>query len=307
MVNKARKSVIRCLLPVTYHLLPITFFACVYLWTNLFVFAQNPPCRFDAKTLQFAGSPQEQSRCLLRPVKPRGILGERLEKLPKILEKIVGAKVKIKKQSVRQFLRTNNVSEDSLGGSLDEPLSTAILPNGAKVQAVYFIIHDVSAPNYLLKPFPGNIDDAGWEWNELARWEKMKVAHVFVNRAGESVAAVAFGSVLPEKRFGTKFARDKLKADAKGLQLHVELVQPRRSDINWFAGNDAIAPEPGFTDKQYERLALLYIAASVRRGTWLIPAFHCAVDAGIPDAHDDPQNFDLEKFAARLKGILQDL
>ena len=25
---------------------------------------------------------------------------------------------------------------------------------------------------------------------------------------------------------------------------------------------------------------------------WLIPAFHATVDAGIPDAHDDPQNFD---------------
>ena len=68
---------------------------------------------------------------------------------------------------------------------------------------------------------------------------------------------------------------------------------------------DAIAPTPGFSDKQYERLALLYICASVRRGSWLIPAFHAAVDAGIKDAHDDPQNFELKKFADKLKSILK--
>ena len=35
-----------------------------------------------------------------------------------------------------------------------------------------------------------------------------------------------------------------------------------------------------------ERLALVYIAASIRRGIWMIPAFHAAIDAGIADAHD---------------------
>jgi hypothetical protein len=181
------------------------------------------------------------------------------------------------------------------------------LPNGETIQAVYFLIHDVSAPNYLLIPFPENINAANWEGNDLKRWEKLKVAHVFVNRLGESISAVEFGAILPDKRFGTKFARDKLKTEAKGLQIHIELVQPRRSDANWFVGNDAIAPEIGFTNKQYERLALLYIVSSIRRGIWLIPAFHCAVDAGIPDAHDDPQNFDLGEFNENLKRLLREI
>lgn len=270
-----------------------------------FSLAQKFYCPFNKNDLQFSGLPAEQARCLLRTVKPRGILGEPIKTLPQPLKKLIGEKVKIKKESFRKYLQRNKITEDSIGGSLDERLSIAILPNGEEMQALYFIIHDVSAPNYLLKPFPENINDSDWEGNNLSKWLKTPVAHVFVNRAGESVSVVRFGSVLPEKRFGTKFARDYLKEKAKGLQIHVELVQPRRSDPDWFAGNDAFAPDHGFTDEQYERLALLYIAASVRRGLWLIPGFHCAVDAGIPEAHDDPQNFDLAAFARKLNYFYQ--
>jgi hypothetical protein len=47
------------------------------------------------------------------------------------------------------------------------------------------------------------------------------------------------------------------------------------------------------------------VCASVRRGSWLIPAFHSAIDAGIKDAHDDPQNFELEKFAKALENLVK--
>lgn len=268
-------------------------------------FAQNPSCPFNKQTLQFSGAPLEQARCLLRNVKPRGILDKQSQNLPLPLEKLIGEKVKIKKEKFRKYLQENNISETALGGSLDEKLSIAILPNGKQTQALYFIIHDVSAPNYLLKSFPPYINNDDWEGNDLSKWIKMPVAHVFVNRVGESIAVVEFSSVLPEKKYGTKFARDYLKETAKSLQIHIELVQPRRSDPVWFEGNDAFSPDPGFTEKQYERLALLYIAASLRRGNWLIPAFHCAVDAGIPDAHDDPQNFKLTDFADKLNYFYQ--
>ena len=39
----------------------------------------------------------------------------------------------------------------------------------------------------------------------------------------------------------------------------------------------------------------------------MVPAFHAAVDAGIPDAHDDPQNFDLAHWAKRLNLLLDAL
>jgi hypothetical protein len=50
---------------------------------------------------------------------------------------------------------------------------------------------------------------------------------------------------------------------------------------------------------------LLYVSASLQHGTWLIPGYHAAVDAGIPDAHDDPQNFDLAFWAGRLEQLLE--
>src|SRR6476620_11710465 len=82
------------------------------------VFGQNIPCPFNTETFQFQGSPKEQARCLLRPVKQRGILGEQLKRLPASLEKLIGEKIKIKKESLRKFLIKNNISETSIGGSL---------------------------------------------------------------------------------------------------------------------------------------------------------------------------------------------
>lgn len=87
---------------------------------------------------------------------------------------------------------------------------------------------------------------------------------------------------------------------AKGLFLHVELLQPRRRDPALGPKNDAIAPMPGFTLQQYDKLALLYAMVSARAGSWLIPAYHAALDEGIADGHDDPQNFDLAAFVGAL-------
>src|SRR5205085_8813166 len=57
-----------------------------------FMFAQNSPCKFDETTLQFVGTPIEQARCLLRPNKTGGVLGDELQKLPKPFEKLIGKK-----------------------------------------------------------------------------------------------------------------------------------------------------------------------------------------------------------------------
>lgn len=265
--------------------------------------AQNLPCKFDEKTLQFIGSPIEQAKCLLRPNKPRGVLDNELKRLPKPLENLIGRKVKLKKTKILEYLTSKGISTDSIGGNLNEPLITAKLPGGEKIQALYFIIHDTSTPNYGKAEFPADINEKSWKYNNLAVWQKNPVAHIFVNRLGESVTTTPFSEAV-RKGWGTKFARDFLKEEAKGLQIHIELSQPRRSNPDWFEGNDEIAPEIGFTDEQYERLALLYICASFRRGDWLIPAYHSAIDAGIKDAHDDPQNFELDKFAKILKKLI---
>lgn len=283
-------------------LLSVIAFPCF----NFLVRAQNSPCLFDEKTLQFAGTPAEQARCLLRPNKIGGVLGAELKKLPEPLEKLVGKKVVLKKENLRLFLQKNNISENVLGGSLDDELSSAESPNGEKTSALYFVIHDTSSPYLKDEPFPNDFDsNEKWSGNNLEMWLKQPVAHVFVNRLGASITTTPFNNSV-KKGWGTKFARDFLKIDGKGLQLHIELIQPRRRDkANANPNNDLIAPFPGFTDPQYERLALLYAAASLRRGVWLIPAFHSAIEAGIKDAHDDPQNFELKKFGKEIARLLK--
>lgn len=281
----------------------IIFFIFVTVFSGIImVKAQNQPCKFDEKTLQFVGTPVEQARCLLRPVLPRGVLGSELKQLPTPLEELIGTQVLLKKVKLRKYLEKHKIDESVLGGSLDEPLAKAKLPTGEELQTQYFIIHDTSAPNYLLELFPPEINTKQWKPNTLETWLNQPVAHIFVNRPGESITTTPFSETV-RKGWGTKFARDFLKADGKALQLHIELIQPRRSDPTWFKGNDAFSPSIGFTVAQYERLALLYVIASIRRGTWLIPAYHCAIDAGIKDAHDDPQNFELHKFSKEVKNL----
>lgn len=284
----------------------LSVFICVNLFFNFPVMAQNKPCRFDEKTLQFVGSPLEQAKCLLRPNKIGGNLGEELKELPKPLPKLIGENVQIKKEKLRNFLAKHKISEENLGGNLDEKLAIATLPNGEKISSLYFIIHDTSSPYLKDEPFPDSFNsDKSWKGNDLTIWTNQPVAHIFVNRLGESLTTTPFNETT-RKGWGTKFARDFQKADGKALQIHIELVQPRRRDANdKNPNNDLIAPFPGFTEKQYEKLALLYICASIRRGSWLIPAYHSAIDAGIKDAHDDPQNFELDKFASHLKKIFE--
>jgi hypothetical protein len=121
-------------------------------------------------------------------------------------------------------------------------------------------------------------------------------AHVFIDRTGQSKTSVDFASPLRTTAF-EKLA----EVSRRGLFLGIELIQPRKLDPR---GIDAIAPSPGFTEAQLDRLALTYIAASIRRGRWMIPAFHAAIDAGLYNAHDDPQNFDLKQWAQRLQVLL---
>jgi hypothetical protein len=92
----------------------------------------------------------------------------------------------------------------------------------------------------------------------------------------------------------------------KGLFLHTELIQPRRAAPG-LGHNDAQSPNPPFTAAQYDRLALLYVIASVRANRWLIPAYHAALDADIRNGHDDPLNFDPESFASSIAKLVDTL
>ncbi len=265
---------------------------------------QNASCNFVDAPMAFTGTPLEQARCLLRPVSRYGKLSEPLKKLPDPFESLIGQPIKVDKSSLKNFLAIKKILETDVGGLLDEPLSKANNNDVNATLANYFVIHDVSTPNYMDEPFPANINDASWEWNDLQqRWASKQVAHVFINRLGESVTAVNFKEAWRATKLEVKILKEK----SKGLFLHVELIQPRRRDPQGNPTNDAIAPKPGFTELQLDRLALVYVVASVRRGNWLIPAYHAGVDAGIPEAHDDPQNFDLTLWAQRLEKLLKEI
>lgn len=240
----------------------------------------------------FSGAPQDQARCLLRPVKPYGKLGDRLTSLPEPLDTIVGKPVSISKELLRRYLIANGINEAELGGSLDRPLSRTKRGKRAR----YFIIHDTSSPLYERnRSFPENINDEEWSGNRLSGYVRSKKAHAFINRAGQSATSVDFS----KRKLTTKYERR--NPGQGGLFLGIELIQPRRKDSG---GIDAESPTPGFTEAQLDRLALIYMAASVRGGEWLIPAFHAVIDTGLRNAHDDPQDFDLDNWAERLKKMI---
>ena len=246
--------------------------------------AAQTPCPFDSSDVD------QLARCSLRPVKIYGNLGPVPDTLPVPLDSLIGKPVDVSAESLKRYLNTHSITEASIGGLLATRLT----------KARYFVIHDTSYPYLKNDPFPADIDEAIWAGNNLRRWEQVKVTHVYVNRLGESATASNFEQTVGATKYEKGPGR-------KGLFVHVELIQPRRRDPVGGANNDAFAPSPGFTAKQLDRLALLYVAASVRRSQWLLLAFHAAIDAGIPDAHDDPQNFDLNGWLASLQSLLTEL
>ena len=285
-------------------------------------------CNFDINSLSFGGTSIEQARCLLRRVKSKGELEQQV--LPNLLEKIIDQPVQVIKESLREYLRTKVIEESEIGGSLDKPISKGRSNDPSAPLARYFVIHDTSMPNLCeANTFPDNINDADWIWNGI-KWNDPRkrlytdseAAHLYIMRDGKSVAPQGRTFETPWR--ATKLEKTSVKT--RGMFLHIENVQPRHCHPDSIKSgtcvkivkntktgkdekqcNDNIAPEIGFPEPQLERLALAYIAASVRRGKWLIPAFHAAIDKGISGGHDDPQNFELQKWADKICLILKEL
>ena len=249
----------------------------------------EPTCPNKYAPAHFTGPALEQAKCLLRPVLPKGIVGNRLQNLPAPFEELLGHPVNVDRAKLQSFLTSRNIKEADVGGPLSGPVS-----------ASHMVLHDTSTPNFKGNPFPSNIDTAAGSGNNLHAFAAGQRTHIFINRVGESLTTRDFKA--PTLKAGIKL--ENKFPELKKIFLHNECTQPRRSDPHGPAGNDIIAPTPGFTDKQLERLALVYVAGSVRRGQWLIPAYHCVLDIGIPNAHDDPQNFDLNQWASLLSALL---
>jgi hypothetical protein len=242
-------------------------------------------CRFDAATFQFAGSPTEQARCLLRRIAPGGG-AEPEQDLPATLARFIGQPARVDAAKLATELRHEMIAL---------PATTPVSETLDHRRAIYFVIHDTSSPWIGDQPFPRDLDTQP-RFNDVSQFlGKDAVAHLFNDRQGR----VTIGHDFEVGWRATKLERD-LGEAVRGRFLHVENVQPRREDPSGPPHNDRIGPEPGFTAAQYRTLALLYVLASSRAGTWLIPAFHANIDRGIPNAHDDPQHFDLTAFDREL-------
>ena len=256
-------------------------------------------CQFDRATLTFAGSPVEQATCLLRKVE---LMGKKSpQPLPPVIERLMeqggapsAAQKAVAIAAFPQPYRDYAVGYQDLATSQTE----------AGVPLLYFVIHDTSEPFYGADRFPKHLDSDP-RVNSFASYVDQTfaaepVAHIFLNRQGQIWGAHDFS--IPWR--ATKLESRVVGVPARGRFVHIETVQPRRFLPGATNRGQTYGPKPGFTPAQYRMLAALYVYASARAGHWLIPAFHSTVDDGIPDAHDDPQNFDLKKFAKELGKLL---
>lgn len=256
-------------------------------------------CRFDRDTLTFAGSPVEQAQCLLRKVK---LLGEKAEQpLPPVIRALLesgGApSAAMKEAALAAFPQPY---QDYARRYAEAPVSQT----EGGLPALYFVIHDTSDPFYKDAPFPRRLD-RDLRVNSFTSYmdgtfAKAPVAHIFLNRVGQIWA----GHEFQEGWRATKLESRVVGAPARGRFVHIETVQPRRFLPGATSRGFTQGPKPGFSKPQYRMLAALYVYASARAGRWLIPGFHATIDAGIPDAHDDPQNFELKQFARELERLM---
>lgn len=252
----------------------------------------------------------DQARCLLREPIIFGQVGPRLISLPIPLGLMMSQPtIDITRDQFRTYLAGKGIRESEIGGNLDRPLSRANNNDPVSELARYFIIHDTSTPNFGADPFSADINLPSWKFNDFSLYGSgpQSPSHVIINRLGQSLTRVDFGQPWRS----TAFENDRFCGvnRCKGLFFAVELIQPRRCKGSVAVCdriqpvNDVIAPEPGFSSSQLERLAIVYIAASVRRGKWLIPAFHVSLDQEVGD-HDDPQNFRLGDWVRQLDAVI---
>jgi hypothetical protein len=264
------------------------------------------PCDFDFATLAFKGTPAEQAACLARPVAKGGEIAKEPGQLSVAFLKRVGTAHDLPKRSnVIAYLRLSGLTLQFEDG-ISKPLSYAFDGDPTARVTTYFVIHDTSAPNYTTRAFPDDIDRDP-KINNLARYRcanNIEPAHIFINRSGQILRGHDYGTPWRATKFETA---TNFGLGLRGLFVHNELIQPRRSEPGRGWLNDFQAPEPGYSQIQYERLALAYIVASLRAGFWMIPAFHAVIDDGIYDKHDDPQNFEFEKFAGAIDKLLIEL
>lgn len=262
--------------------------------------------KFDISTMRFAGSPAQQARYLLRHVFYMGRLGDTLKVLPPFVDSLMNDRLPVVgRDELRNYIARRGIDSMDIGGNISRPLSQT----RSGITAGYFIIHDASNMVHpaSARGFSSIVNSMAWDGNQIWRQKNFRWAHAFVNRLGESITCNDFETPVYATKFEKSIQNPDVGDTCVGNFIHIENIQPRRSSRRRRPYNDAIAINPGFTEKQYERLALLYVTASARKEAWLIPSFHAVIDEGIKDAHGDPQNFDLAKWIKAIQRLYHEM
>jgi N-acetylmuramoyl-L-alanine amidase len=257
-------------------------------------------CRFDRESLTFAGTRVEQATCLLRKIELLAV--RKPQPLPAVIRTLMESEgspsAAQKAAAIAAFPEPYRAYAIA---HADDPVSRT----EAGLPLAYFVIHDTSTPFYADEPFPANLNRDP-KVNDFAPYfgggiAENPVAHIFLNRVGQIWA----GHEFQRGWRATKLESRVVGPTARGRFVHIETVQPRRNLPGATSRGQTQGPKPGFTPEQYRMLAALYVYVSARAGRWLVPAQHNTVDAGIPEAHDDPQNFELKRFAKELEKLVK--
>ncbi len=253
-------------------------------------------CRFDRDTLTFAGTPLEQASCLLRKVGQSGV--RKPHPLPKVLTRLMADGGT---PSPAMMAAALAAFPEPYRAYAIEHARDPVSQTQAGLPLLYFVIHDTSTPFYGSEQFPKRLESDLLVNSFEPYIVDQPVAHIFLNRVGQIWA----GHDFVEPWRATKLESYVIGPAARGRFTHIETVQPRRFMPGSTSLANTLGPQPSFSKDQYQMLAALYVYASARAGRWLIPAQHNTVDAGIPDGHDDPQNFELDRFARELEALLK--
>jgi hypothetical protein len=273
--------------------------------------AWSKGCPWDNAAVRYQGTALEQAKCLLRAVGKGGTVADTEAQLPAHSAARIGQPISISPSALRQYLAAQAIHETSLGGGLDEPLSATEGEPAHK--ALYFVIHDTSNILCTREDFPDGSDSPDATWNMAATWEASTQAHLYLTRDGAAYSPQGRTFSVPWRATKHEMA---IGESTRGRFLHIENVQLRRPEVEAGAPlmnldgdcvNDRLAQRPGFTPKQMHLLAMTYIAASVRAGEWLIPAYHATIDTAYPGGHDDPQNFDLLSWSEAIDAAVSDI
>ena len=188
--------------------------------------------------------------------KPQDFSGSQIEYFIPCQELVISNSIK------KSYNNLKNTIEEPKDPELKSPdLSEYSIQSSVK----YFILHS-----------SGGVSSK----KTIEGWDAEGKGHAYILQNGEIVKKKNFNELAwatkTEKKTNSYY-----QAAARGACIHIELVYTDSGNPN---------------DEQYGMLAKIYYNIYKKNNRKLIIVPHREFDRGIPDGHDDPKNFDFNKF-----------